>query len=213
MLKVNEIFLSIQGESSFSGLPCIFVRMSGCNLHCEWCDTPYHSENAKSLSIDDIVARVTEFNDIDLVEITGGEPLIQEETSELMQLLLDKGYTVLLETNGSQPINGLPIKVHKIIDVKCPSSGESDSFDRSNLIYINPASDEIKFVIADRADFEFARDFINYNNLWGYQILFSCVFERITPDKLIAWTLSERLHVRFQLQIHKYIWDPEKRGV
>ena len=213
MLNINEIFLSIQGESSFSGLPCIFVRLAGCNLHCEWCDTPYHSENAKKLSLDDVVARVAEFSDIDLVEITGGEPLIQSETSELMKRLIDTGYTVLLETNGSQPISKLPVKVHKIIDVKCPSSGENGSFDRSNLIYINPARDEIKFVIADREDFEFARDFINFNNLWGYNILFSCVFERITPDKLIAWTLSERLRVRFQLQLHKYIWDPEKRGV
>lgn len=211
MLRVSEIFLSIQGESSYSGLPCIFVRLAGCNLKCEWCDTAYHNEKAEQLTIDEVLNRIVRFTDIDLVEITGGEPLIQLEASSLMQLLIDRGYTVLLETNGSLPVTNLPVKVHKIIDVKCPSSGEAGSFDRSNLIYLNPARDELKFVIADREDFEYARDFINYNNLWGYNHLFSCVFERLTPAKLIAWTLQERLHVRFQLQIHKYIWDPKER--
>jgi 7-carboxy-7-deazaguanine synthase len=211
MLQVNEIFLSIQGESSFSGLPCIFIRLAGCNLKCEWCDTPYHNENVQEMSFSEILACLKEFIDIDLVEVTGGEPLLQEETPALLQLLVDMGYTVLLETNGSLPIASLPGSVHNIVDVKCPSSGEAENFDRNNLIYLNPIGDELKFVIADRTDFEYARDFINFNNLWSYQILFSCVFNRLKPAELIAWTLKERLQVRFQLQIHKYIWDPKER--
>lgn len=210
-MKICEIFFSIQGESSFSGLPCIFIRMSGCNLNCSWCDTPYHNENPREMSIDEILDKISEFNDIDLIEVTGGEPLLQPETVDLIVKLAETGKTILVETNGSISVADLPYEVHKIIDVKCPSSGESESFNRQNLLYIDPSRDELKFVIADRKDFEYARDFIHYNNLWGYKTLFSCVHHSLKPDKLIEWILAEKLPVRFQLQMHKYIWDENER--
>lgn len=210
-MQVCEIFASIQGESGFSGFPCIFIRLAGCNLKCSWCDTPYHSENPQEMTIEEILQSINKYSEIELVEITGGEPLIQEDTAALIEKLLAKSKTVLLETNGSIDISNLPLEVHKIIDVKCPSSGESESFDRQNLLYINPAEDELKFVIADKKDFDFAKNFITYNNLWGYKLLFSCVYNQLKPDVLVEWILAENLPVRFQLQMHKYIWDEKER--
>ena len=213
MLKVCEIFLSIQGESSYSGLPCIFIRLSGCNLNCEWCDSRYHLDIQNEMTIAEIVEIIAEYKPVELVEITGGEPLLQEDTGKLIDTLTEIGYQVLLETNGSLPISQLSPHVINIIDVKCPSSGHADSFLRENIIYLDPEKDEIKFVIADRKDYDFAQEFIMYNNLWSYKILFSTVFGRLQPQELVNWIIEDRLAVRFQLQMHKYIWDPEKRGV
>lgn len=213
MLKVCEIFLSIQGESSYAGLPCIFVRLSGCNLHCDWCDSKFHQEIQNEMSISEIIDAISEYKPVDLVEITGGEPLLQKDTPALLDTLGRIGYRVLLETNGTLPISELPPHVINIVDVKCPSSGHKDSFLRENIIYIDPGKDELKFVIADKADYEFAREFIMYNNLWGYKILFSTVFDRLQPKELVSWVIEDRLAVRIQLQLHKYIWVPQKRGV
>ncbi|MDP8220465.1 MAG: radical SAM protein [Candidatus Stygibacter frigidus] len=213
MLKVCEIFLSIQGESSYAGLPCIFVRLSGCNLHCDWCDTRYHQEIQSEMSIPEIIEAIAEYKPVDLVEITGGEPLLQKDTPALLETLERTGYRVLLETNGTLPISELPPHVINIVDVKCPSSGHKDSFLRENIIYLDPGKDELKFVIADKEDYNFAREFIMYNNLWSYKILFSTVFERLEPKELVKWVIEDRLDVRIQLQLHKYIWEPQKRGV
>ena len=213
MLKVCEIFLSIQGESSFAGLPCIFVRLSGCNLHCDWCDSRYHQEIQNEMSISEIIDAISEYKPVDLVEITGGEPLLQKDTPALLDTLERTGFRVLLETNGTLPISDIPPHVINIMDVKCPSSGHKDSFLRENIIYLDPGRDELKFVIADKADYDFAREFIMYNNLWGYKILFSAVFDRLQPKELVSWVIEDRLAVRIQLQLHKYIWEPEKRGV
>jgi len=213
MLKVCEIFLSIQGESSFAGLPCIFVRLSGCNLHCDWCDSRYHQEIQNEMSISEIIDAISEYKPVDLVEITGGEPLLQKDTPALLDTLERTGFRVLLETNGTLPISDIPPHVINIMDVKCPSSGHKDSFLRENIIYLDPGKDELKFVIADKADYDFAREFIMYNNLWGYKILFSTVFNRLQPKELVSWVIEDRLAVRIQLQLHKYIWEPEKRGV
>lgn len=213
MLKVCEIYLSIQGESTYSGLPCIFIRLSGCNLRCQWCDSRYNLDVNQDMSIDDIIEIISEYKPVDLVEITGGEPLIQKETPLLIDTLDRIGYKILLETNGSQSIAGLNSNLINIVDVKCPSSGEEDSFLRQNLIYLDPVKDEIKFVIADKKDYDFAREFIMYNNLWSYKILFSTVFDLLKPKELVNWIIDDRLDVRFQLQMHKYIWDPQKKGV
>ena len=213
MLKVCEIFLSIQGESSFAGLPCIFVRLSGCNLHCDWCDSRYHQEIQNEMSISEIIDAISEYKPVDLVEITGGEPLLQKDTPALLDTLERTGFRVLLETNGTLPISEIPPHVINVVDVKCPSSGHKDTFLRENIIYLDPGKDELKFVIADKADYDFAREFIMYNNLWGYKILFSAVFDRLQPKELVSWVIEDRLAVRIQLQLHKYIWEPEKRGV
>ena len=213
MLKVCEIFLSIQGESSFAGLPCIFVRLSGCNLHCDWCDSRYHQEIQNEMSISEIIDAISEYKPVDLVEITGGEPLLQKDTPALLDTLERTGFRVLLETNGTLPISEIPPHVINVVDVKCPSSGHKDTFLRENIIYLDPGKDELKFVIADKADYDFAREFIMYNNLWGYKILFSTVFNRLQPKELVSWVIEDRLAVRIQLQLHKYIWEPEKRGV
>ncbi|MCF7912846.1 MAG: radical SAM protein [Candidatus Cloacimonetes bacterium] len=213
MLKVCEIFLSIQGESSYSGLPCIFIRLSGCNLNCKWCDSRYHVDVKAEMSITEIMETIAEYKPVNLVEITGGEPLLQEDTAKFIDTLTEIGYQVLLETNGSLPIAQLSPQVINIVDVKCPSSGHEDSFLRENIIYLDPEKDEIKFVIADRKDYDFAQEFIMYNNLWSYNILFSVVFGRLEPKELVQWIIEDRLEVRFQLQMHKYIWEPKKRGV
>lgn len=213
MLNVCEIYLSIQGETSFSGLPCIFIRLSGCNLNCAWCDSEYSRYTQQEMSVDEIVEAINDYKPVDLVEITGGEPLIQQDTPILIETLSQIGYKVLLETNGSISIGDLPSQVINIVDVKCPSSGEKNSFLRDNLIYLDPEKDELKFVIGDRKDYDFAREFIMYNNLWGYHILFSTVFGELEPRKLIEWILKDRLSVRFQLQAQKYIWELDQRGV
>lgn len=211
-MNVCEIFKSIQGESTFAGLPCVFVRLSGCNLKCSWCDTPYAqvSDDAVELSVDDVLRSVAGFG-CSLVEITGGEPLMQEEARELASRLLSSGYTVLIETNGSVPLRGLDGEVIKIVDVKCPSSGHGGSFLVENLEHISP-QDELKFVIGNREDYEAAKAFLD-DMLRGRtdKVLFAPVRPELHPGELAEWILKDGLRVRLQLQLHAYIW-PDERG-
>jgi len=212
MLTVNEIFHSIQGESTRAGQPCVFVRLTACDLRCTWCDTPYAFHEGRSMSIDEVVTAVDEYG-CPLVEITGGEPLLQDEVYPLMERLLDGGRTVMLETGGHRPIDRVPAAVVKIVDVKCPGSGESGRNCWANLDALAP-HDEVKFVIADRADYEFARDVVR-TKLAGRQgaVLFSPVHGALDPKTLSEWVLADRLTVHVQLQIHKIIWTPDTRGV
>ena len=209
---VCEIFKSIQGESTYAGLPCVFVRLSGCNLRCSWCDTPYArvSDDAADLSVDEVLGRVSELG-CPLVEITGGEPMLQEEAMELASRLLSAGYTVLIETNGSVPLRGLDEEVIKIVDVKCPSSGYAGSFLVENLECIGP-QDELKFVIGNREDYEAAKGFLE-EMLRGRteKVLFAPVRPDLRPRDLAEWILKDGLRVRLQLQLHTYIW-PDERG-
>lgn len=211
-MYVSEIFFSIQGESTYAGLSCVFVRLAGCNLDCAWCDTGYARtiENARTLSVEDALREVKRFN-CRLVEITGGEPLIQSEAATLAERLLEAGYTVLLETNGSVPLKGLDKRIIKIVDVKCPASHQAGSFLIENLRYITP-DDEVKFVIANREDFEYARGFLEerLRGLTG-KVLFAPVKASLEAKELAEWILREGLDVRLQLQIHTYIW-PGERG-
>jgi len=213
-LKVNDIFYSIQGESSYSGQACVFVRLTGCNLRCSYCDTQYAYENGEELEIDEIANRVASYR-CPLVEVTGGEPLIQRETPALIHRLLEKGYEVLLETNGTQDISRVDKRCVKIIDIKCPSSGEEKENDLENLKRLTD-KDEIKFVIGDRRDYEYAREMLNgmgndpsKKNL----VHFSPVFGKMDPKILAKWILEDHLDVRLHMQLHKFIWDPEQRGV
>ena len=211
-LKVCEIFYSLQGESTFTGLPCTFVRLSGCNLDCAWCDTRYAKDESTSLSIEKILNQIKIFG-CNLVEITGGEPLLQKETPRLISQLLDLKFQVLLETNGSQAIRDIDPGCIKILDVKCPSSNESDSFLYKNLRYLTKR-DEIKFVIGSRQDYEYARTIIMEKlSLHQSRIHLSPVFGNITPARLAAWILEDRLPARLSLQQHKIIWNPDQRGV
>jgi len=222
-----EIYKSVQGESSFSGLPCIFVRLAGCNLRCSWCDSEYTFTGGHKSSIDEVMGRVRKLAPVKLVEITGGEPMLQErEVVPLMQKLLDDGYEVLIETSGERPLENVPKAIHKIVDVKCPASGEGRSFRISNLDTLTPA-DELKFVIADRIDYEFARDFVREHQLEQKMpnILFSPAFRKdagpardarnclLDPRELVEWMLADGLGARLGLQIHKFIWEPMKKGV
>ncbi|HKV27390.1 MAG TPA: radical SAM protein [Candidatus Acidoferrales bacterium] len=226
---ITEIFKSIQGESSHAGLPCIFVRLTGCNLRCQWCDTAYAFHGGTKYSIEEILKRVGEFsrgekvaeNNLCLVEITGGEPLLQPETPELTRRLLDASYTVLIETSGERDISKLPREVVKIVDVKCPDSGESGKFNFENLKALEQ-KDEIKFVIASRRDYDFAREFIVEHGLHQRvrEILFSPVFAdpagawpAMDARELAEWILADNLPVRVGLQLHKFIWDPAMHGV
>ncbi len=213
MLTVNEIFHSIQGESTHSGRRCVFVRLTACDLRCSWCDTPYAFTEGHKMSLDDIVSKVKSF-DCPVVEITGGEPLLQKNVYPLMQRLLDDGLTVMLETGGHISVEQVPDRVIKVVDVKCPGSGESHRNDWSNLGRLQP-TDEVKFVIKDREDYEFAREVIASHRLAGRvaAILFSPVHGVLDPKQLAEWILADRLDVRLQLQAHKYIWDPQTRGV
>ena len=213
MLTVNEIFHSIQGESTHTGRRCVFVRLTACDLRCSWCDTPYAFTEGRKMSIDDIVAHVKSY-DCPVVEITGGEPLLQKNVYPLMQRLLDDGFTVMLETGGHISVERVPERVIKIVDVKCPGSGESHRNDWSNLERVG-ATDEVKFVIKHREDYDFAREVIARHTLAGRvrAILFSPVHGELDPKRLAEWILSDRLDVRLQLQAHKYIWDPQTRGV
>jgi 7-carboxy-7-deazaguanine synthase len=212
MLTVNEIFHSIQGESTRAGHPCVFVRLTACDLRCTWCDTPYSFYEGRKMSIDDVVKAVDEYG-CPLVEITGGEPLLQDEVYPLMQRLLDSGHTVMLETGGHRPIDRVPGAVIKVVDVKCPGSGEAEKNYWPNLDALAP-HDEVKFVIADRADYEFARDVVK-GKLSGRRspILFSPVHGTLDPKQLSEWVLADRLPVQVQLQLHKFIWHPSTRGV
>jgi 7-carboxy-7-deazaguanine synthase len=233
---ITEIFRSIQGESTHAGLPCIFVRLTGCNLRCTWCDTAYAFHGGTKMSVEEILSRVENLsagaNDgesvkkisaraISLVELTGGEPLLQPESIPLAQKLLDGGYTVLIETSGERPIVELPREVIKIVDVKCPDSGEADTFRMENLDAMG-GKDEIKFVISSRRDYEFARDFTRQHELAErvHEVLFSPVhadpegtWPGMSSRDLAEWILADGLPVRLGLQLHKFIWHPATRGV
>jgi 7-carboxy-7-deazaguanine synthase len=212
-LKVNEIFYSIQGESTYAGLPCVFVRLTGCNLRCVWCDTQYAYEGGKEMYVPAILDYVGNCN-CPLVEITGGEPLLQKETPELIRQLLDHGYRVLLETNGSLDVSAVDPRCIKILDVKCPSSGQCELNDLENLSRLTDL-DEIKFVIGNREDYEYARETLQAiaaRSLKRNHLLFSPLFGQMQPRTLAEWILEDRLHVRLQLQIHKILQLPEQCG-
>lgn len=213
MLTVNEIFHSIQGESTHSGRPCVFVRLTACDLRCSWCDTPYAFTEGRKMSVEDVLAEVDRFG-CDLVELTGGEPLLQKEVYPLMQRLLDAGRTVMVETGGHLSIAAVPAPVIRIVDVKCPGSGESERNHWNNLAMLTP-QDEVKFVILDRADYEFARQVTAEHALVGRTaaVLFSPVHGVLSAKDLAAWILEDRLGVRLQLQTHKFIWGADVRGV
>ncbi len=213
MLTINEIFHSIQGESTHTGRPCVFVRLTACDLRCTWCDTPYAFTEGSKMTVDDVVTRVAGYG-CDLVEVTGGEPLLQRDVYPLMQQLLDSGRTVMVETGGHLSIKDIPSGVIRIVDVKCPGSGESDRNHWENLAIVTP-TDEVKFVLRDRADYEFARDVVARHELVGRTaaVLFSPVHNILPAKDLAAWILEDRLPVRLQLQAHKFIWNADTRGV
>lgn len=226
-MQITEIFCSIQGESSFAGLPCIFIRLTGCNLRCSWCDTEYSFTGGHKMSLDQVMDEVERFAPVKLVEVTGGEPMLQKnEVIPLMRRLLASGYQVLLETSGERPLAEVPREVVKIVDVKCPGSGESGSFDLDNLPALAP-HDEVKFVLSNRRDYEFACDFIHQHGLRKVtgNLIFSPAFRQdaegsrdssnclLDPRQLADWILEDGLPVRLGLQIHKFIWQPETKGV
>jgi 7-carboxy-7-deazaguanine synthase len=229
---ITEIFKSIQGEGTRAGLPCIFVRLTGCNLRCTWCDTTYAFHGGKKMSVDEVTTRVDELAGrsdmqpganatVPLVELTGGEPLLQEEIYPLAEKLLAADYTVMIETSGERHVGRLPRDVIKIVDVKCPNSGESDTFEMGNLDALT-SNDEVKFVLSTRRDYEFARDFTAQHRLAERvrQVLFSPVFgdpqgkwQGLEPRQLVEWILADGLPVRLGLQLHKFVWHPATQGV
>ena len=213
MLTINEIFYSVQGESTYAGRPCVFVRLTACDLRCSWCDTPYAFHEGRKRALDDVLAEVERF-DCPLVEITGGEPLLQEAVYPLMNALLERGKTVLVETGGHRSTARVPEPVVTILDVKCPGSGEAARMDWANLDRLRP-QDEVKFVVADRVDYEYAREVIARYQLSGRAraIHLSPAHGILNPRQLSEWILADKLPVRVQLQLHKYIWDPQARGV
>jgi len=227
-MQITEIFKSIQGESTHAGLPCVFVRLTGCNLRCSWCDSEYTFTGGHRMTLEEVLKEVEQFSpEGGLVEITGGEPMLQErEVVPLMQRLLEAGYEVLLETSGERPLEKVPRDVAKIVDVKCPSSGEAGTFHLENLEALRPG-DEVKFVIADRADYEFARDFTVRHQLAARvrAVLFSPAFRKdasgarsaaqclLDPQELAEWMLADGVRARLGLQMHKFIWDPATKGV
>ena len=211
-MRITEIFHSIQGESSYAGLPCVFVRMTGCPLRCTWCDTDYAFYGGRECSIDEVLAQVQNYG-CRLVEVTGGEPLVQSESFPFMTRLCDAGYTVLLETSGAVDIALVDPRAHVVLDVKCPGSGMTDRMHWSNLSQL-AAKDEAKFVLADRADYDWAREILaRYNLASRCPVLFSPVFGSLEVRELAEWILADKLPVRFQMQLHKYIWAPDMRGV
>jgi 7-carboxy-7-deazaguanine synthase len=231
-MVITEIFKSIQGEGTRTGLPCIFVRLTGCNLRCTWCDTAYAFHGGRKMSVEEVLERVDDLAGrrrtepdtqakVPLVELTGGEPLLQEEIYPLAKNLLANGYTVMVETSGERFIGNLPEEVIKIVDVKCPDSGEPHTFEMRNLEKLTE-NDEVKFVLSTRRDYEFARDFAERHELTQRvkQVLFSPVFEDpegkwlgLEPRLLAEWILADNLSVRLGLQLHKFIWDPATKGV
>ncbi|MDQ3070355.1 MAG: 7-carboxy-7-deazaguanine synthase QueE [Acidobacteriota bacterium] len=213
MLTINEIFHSIQGESTHAGRPCVFVRLTACDLRCTWCDTPYAFTEGRKMPVETVLADV-ESRGTRLVELTGGEPLLQKDVYPLMEALLARGYEVLLETGGHVPLTQVPAAVKKIVDVKCPGSGEADRNHWNNLAAIGQ-DDEVKFVIADRADYEYARRVTAEHGLLGRvrAVHMSPVHGVLDPRTLAEWVLADKLEVRVQLQLHKYIWSPSTRGV
>lgn len=214
MLTVNEIFHSIQGESTHAGRRCVFVRLTACDLRCSWCDTPYAFHEGRKMSVDDVLAQVRAFG-CEVVEITGGEPLLQSDVYPLMQRLVEEGRTVMLETGGHRSIEHVPDDVIRIIDVKCPGSGEAGKNHWPNLDHHLHSTDEVKFVLRDRADYDYAREVVARHALIGRcgAVLFSPVHGVLDPKQLAQWILADRLPVRLQLQVHKYIWDAHTRGV
>lgn len=213
LLTINEIFYSIQGESTYAGRPCVFVRLTACDLRCSWCDTPYAFYEGRKRSLDEVLADVERFN-CSLVEVTGGEPLLQEGVYPLLDALVERGHTVLLETGGHRGTARVPAPVVTILDVKCPGSGEAHRNDWSNLDRLRP-HDEVKFVVKDRADYEYARDVITRYDLASRAaaVHLSPVHGVMEARTLSEWVLADRLAARVQLQLHKYIWDPATRGV
>ncbi|MGA8144879.1 MAG: radical SAM protein [Candidatus Acidiferrales bacterium] len=225
-MLITEIFKSIQGEGTRAGLPCVFVRLTGCNLRCTWCDTAYAFHGGTKCSLDEVMEKVRELagaseRQVSLVEITGGEPLLQPETPELAARLLADDFTTMIETSGERFVGVLPREVIKIVDVKCPDSGEADTFDYKNLDAVDD-KDEFKFVISTRRDYEFARDFTRKHRLAGHvrEVLFSPVFPDpagkwagLEPRELVEWILADGLPVRLGLQLHKFIWDSAMKGV
>ena len=232
VMQITEIYKSLQGESTHAGLPCVFVRLTGCNLRCTWCDTAYAFHGGKKMSVEEVLGRVDELagrseklhgseSAVPLVELTGGEPLLQEEVYPLAEKLLATGYTVMVETSGERYIGELPREVIKIVDVKCPDSGEADTFEMHNLEALSE-QDEVKFVLSTRRDYEFAREFTTQHELARRvkQVLFSPVFEDpagkwqgLEPREVVEWILADGLPVRLGLQLHKFIWDPATKGV
>ena len=213
MLKINEIYHSIQGESTTAGRPCVFIRLTYCNLRCTYCDTEYAFYEGKDFSVEQVIYEIEKYN-CKLVEITGGEPLVQiDECLELMKRLSELDYEVMIETGGSLPIKDIDPRVKIIIDLKCPSSGMENKNLYENLKYLHPA-DELKFVIGNREDYEWSVDIIKkYNLQKKCIILFSVVFGKLEPVELVNWIIEDKLDVRFQLQMHKYIWHPQTKGV
>jgi len=211
-LALSEIFCSLQGESTRAGLPCVFIRLAGCNLRCHWCDTRYSYKPAFQMSIPEIVERVLEYHPVTLVCLTGGEPLLQRGSVALMQQQLDAGCTVTLETNGSLPLDAVPQAVERICDMKCPGSGVEDSFLSINLRQLHAGRDQLKFVLAHRNDYDYARHALPHVPA-GVEVLFSPVLGLLTPRDLAAWIIADRLPVRMQLQMHKLVWGAEARGV
>jgi 7-carboxy-7-deazaguanine synthase len=211
VLRVTEIFHSIQGESTHAGRPCVFVRLAGCNLRCRWCDSEYTFTGGEKMSIEDVVARVKSYG-CELVEVTGGEPLAQKEAFDLIARLCDDGCEVLIETSGSIDIDPVDRRAKIILDVKCPGSGEAEKNYWPNLDNLRP-HDEIKFVIADRGDYEWARGVIAQRNLTGRTILFSPVWGEIALKPLAEWMLADRVPARLQTQLHKHIWGADVKGV
>ena len=219
-MQITEIFRSIQGESTYAGLPCIFVRLTGCNLRCTWCDTAYAFYGGKKMTVEEVLDVVREFSvkdgerRVNLVEITGGEPLLQKEVIPLMERLLEQDYRVMVETSGEQYIGDLPEKIIRIVDVKCPGSGEGGTFCMDNLNVLGPR-DQLKFVLTDRRDYEFARDFLREHHLESKvdAVIFSPVFGQLEPRPLSEWILEDGLPVRLGLQLHKFIWHPDMQGV
>ncbi len=227
-MQITEIYKSLQGESTYAGLPCVFVRLTGCNLRCTWCDSEYTFQGGHRMTAEEILVEVARLSpNGGLVEITGGEPMLQErELLPLMQRLLDNGFTVLLETSGERALDRVPEKVIKIVDVKCPDSGEGDTFRIENLEALT-SRDEVKFVLASRADYEFARDFTHHHKLGECvnAVLFSPAFRKdatgsrdashclLDPQQLAEWILADNVPARLGLQLHKFIWDPAVKGV
>ena len=227
-MQITEIYKSLQGESTHAGLSCVFVRLTGCNLRCSWCDSEYTFQGGRRMAVEEVLEEVAHLSPGGgLVEITGGEPMLQErEVVPLMQRLLDEGYKVLLETSGERPLARVPARVMKIVDVKCPNSGEGDTFDVANLDDLS-ADDEVKFVLSSRADYEFAREFTNRHNLAERvnAVLFSPAFRKdatgardsshclLNPQELAEWMIADNVPARLGLQLHKFIWDPALKGV
>ena len=227
-MHLIELYKSVQGESSFTGVPCIFVRLAGCNLRCAWCDSEYTFTGGQPFTVDEIIAQIEALQPCPLIEFTGGEPMLQhKELLPLMQRLLDANYTLMKETSGERPLADVPKLVHKIVDVKCPGAGSAaNSFNLANLAALTPR-DEVKFVLSDRADYEFARDFIRTHALETKcgGILLSPAFSKTPTDQrstdnatldprlVVEWLLADGLPARLSLQIHKYIWEPRKKGV